>query len=85
MDAGIQLTIEIPDGYGSGSTLSGTLDATADANGQITFDNVTVNLPDGINTASRAFSFTGTINNGTITLYLLNSGTEEWTTVFISR
>jgi hypothetical protein len=79
-DFGIQLTAEIPMGYGSSSTLSGILTAVADVNGQVTFNNIVVNLPDGVDQANIALKFTGTDGLGyDVTLYLQNPGTEDWT------
>lgn len=79
MDASIQRTTEIPDGYGSGSTLSGTLIATADANGQVTFDNIVVNLSAGVQQDSLTLKFTGTNSLGyEVVLYLSESETGNW-------
>jgi len=85
-DFGIGLTAEIPMGYGSGSTLSGTLTAAADANGQITFDNIVVNLPDVVNQANVALKFTGTnsLSYG-VEMYLTNPGTEDVTVFTLER
>jgi hypothetical protein len=86
-DAGIVLNVEIPQGYGGGSTLSGTLNATADANGQITFDNIVVDLPDGITQVSNvALKFTGnnSFGNG-VELYLTDPGTDNWAVFTVIR
>lgn len=85
-DFGIGLTAIIPTGYGSGSTLSGTLTAAADANGQVTFDNIVVNLPDVVNQANVALKFTGTDSLGYgVEMYLTNPGTEDWTVFTVAE
>lgn len=78
-DAGITLTAEIPQGYGGACTLSGTLEAVADANGQITFNDIVVNLNGGVNEDSLTLKFTGTYSLGyEITIYLTGSGLYDW-------
>jgi hypothetical protein len=86
-DAGIVLNVEIPQGYGGGSILSGTLNATADANGQITFDNIVVDLPDGITQVSNvALKFTGNNSFGHgVELYLTQPGTADWAIFTVER
>ncbi|SMP65633.1 hemoblobin-interacting domain-containing protein [Anoxynatronum buryatiense] len=78
-DAGISLTAEIPQGYGGGSNLSGTLSASADADGQVTFNNIVVNLSEGVNQDSLTLKFTG------IDIYLTDPGTENWAVFTVVR
>ncbi|MDW7670476.1 MAG: hypothetical protein SCK57_03130 [Bacillota bacterium] len=78
-DAGITFTAEIPPGYGGGCTLSGTLTAAADANGQVTFENIVVNLSDGVQQDSLTLRFVGTNSLGyEVDLYLTDPGTGDW-------
>jgi hypothetical protein len=65
-------------GYGGGSTLSNTLAAAADANGQVTFDNIVVALSEGVNQDSVALKFTGT-NSLSYVVEIFLTDSEGWT------
>ena len=85
-DAGRTFTAEIPQGYGGACTLSGTLTASADANGQVNFENIVVNLSAGVQQDSVTLKFTGISSLGyEVVLYISESETGNWIVFTVAK
>lgn len=85
-DSGISLTAAIPQGYGGACTLSGTLEATTDNNGQIIFSSIVATLHESVQKDSLTLMFTGTYSLGyEITIYLTGSGPDDWIVFSVER